>query len=203
MKQDKYDKSYVEIGNNNKFEGDFAGRDMKKIENKNFFGSNVYKIPKSNVFIENKIAPYLIKNYGTTKIGIIGYVSLFAGLITILTALYSLISNGGIISNTPIFSETISKWVLGIGIFFLIIGGLLIVALDYYKSTKCKNCGEDFAYEESENPIVQDSNIVTKGDKIGVWRTIYSTYKCKYCKHVDNRESEPHFVEMNDKTKIL
>ena len=199
MKQDKYEKSYIKVGDNNKFEGDVAGRDINKVKNINFVSSNVYKIPKNNVLIEKKITPYLIKNYGTKKIGIIGIVSLIGGLITILTAANSLISNGGIISNIPVFSETISKWIFGIGLFFFVIGIQLIVVIDYYKSTKCKKCGEDFAYEESENPIVQDSNVVPNGDKIGVWRTIYRTYQCKYCGYVDERESTPQFVEMNDK----
>lgn len=54
MKQDKYEKSYIKVGDNNKLEGDVAGRDINKVKNINFVSSNVYKIPKSNVLIEKK-----------------------------------------------------------------------------------------------------------------------------------------------------
>ena len=66
------------------------------------------------------------------------------------------------------------------------------MARNYQLSTKCENpeCGEDFAYEEIEYPVRHDTDT-----KEGTWRTVTSTYKCKYCGHEDIREAPPCLIE--------
>jgi len=140
-------------------------------------GSKTYEVGKQNVFIEKMIAPPLIKKYGTKKVGIIGAISIIAGLITLLTWLNST-PIGKIISYLPAFPESVSYWVFGFGSILLVIGLLLLMVINYYSSTKCAKCGKDFAYEEIEYPVRHDTDT-----KEGTWRTVTSTYKCKYCGH--------------------
>ena len=198
LKPNEYEKSNINIGNNNKIEGDVVGGDNYKpggdfiIGDKNIgMGSKTYKVSKQNVFIEKIIAPYLIKKYGTKKVGIIGAISIIASLITLLTWLNST-SIGKIISYLPAFPENVSYWVFGFGFILLLVGLLLLSAIQYHSSTKCENpeCGEDFAYEEIEYPVRHDTDT-----KEGTWRTVTRTYKCKYCGYVAKKESPPFLVK--------
>jgi tetratricopeptide (TPR) repeat protein/DNA-directed RNA polymerase subunit RPC12/RpoP len=186
----------INIGDNNKIGGDVVGGDNYKLGGDFIVGdknigmcSKTYRVGKQNVFIEKLIAPPLIKKYGRKKVGIIGAISIIAGLITVLTWLNST-PIGKIISYLPAFPESVSYWVLGFGFILLLIGSILLMVINYYSSTKCAKCGKDFAYEESEYPVRHDTDT-----KEGTWRTVTSTYKCKYCGHEVEKKSPPYLVK--------
>lgn len=195
LKRNEYEKSSIDIGDENTIKGDLSGRDMYKAggdivsgDKITGTGSKIYKVNKENVKIEKMIAPRLINNYGKKKVGIVGIISSIAGLIAIFTWVSSL-PIWKVFSNLPAFPESVSKFVLVFGIILLLAGILLLKAVIYHSSTKCKKCGADFAYEEIEYPVRHDTET-----KEGTWRTETITYKCIYCGSVDKIESPPHLI---------
>jgi len=195
LKRNESEKSYIDIGDENTIKGDLSGRDMYKagrdiVKGDKIIGtsSKIYKVNKENVIIEKIIAPHLINNYGKKKVGIVGVITSIAGLIAIFTWVNS-ISFGKVFSYLPAFPESVSKFVLVFGIILLLVGILLLNAVNYHSSTKCKKCGKDFAYEEIEYPVRQDTET-----KEGIWRTETRTYECKYCGNVEKIEFPPYLI---------
>lgn len=78
-------------------------------------------------------------------------------------------------------------WVLILFLHFMLISSVgkeLYDDIDYVKTTKCKNCDKNFAYEERENPVIKE---VSTPESYSVMITRY--WKCKYCGFEDSTES--------------
>ena len=81
--------------------------------------------------------------------------------------------------------------------FFIIGNGLIIFFYaiteecgkieSFYRDSRCKKCGRDFAYEEYKDPLIKE---VSSRPKYEITITRY--WECKFCGHKDTRTEELH-----------
>jgi len=133
-------------------------------------------------FLKSK-APYLIERYGEKKIQNAQRVSGVLFPLSFLLFVFSLWFGW-------IMGEFFTKYCLHLmvtfvsGIFiFAFLEGQLCKVNELCRNTRCNNCGRDFAYEESQKPLIKE---VSTQDRYEITRTRY--WKCKYCANEDLRE---------------
>ena len=142
-----------------------------------------YEIDKQDVTIVKHASIHLIGKYGEKKIGIVGVVSLLAGLAEIFTWMNSQFPNLNVFTFLPKVTTAWANWLLWGGIIFLAIGIFLISIIAYRRSSQCKKCKSLYAYEETGTPTVREVK-TPDGRRITTTRT----YTCKYCGDVDIRK---------------
>lgn len=184
MKNRGYSDSPINIGDDNRFEGDTViGHGSQIIKDSVYYDdSKRYETNIQDITIVEGTAQFFIGHFGRRNTSIGGIISIISGFLTIISGLKSLFSTT---ENNPynifiltIFpsSETHGGIILLIGFFLFVFGLLLIGILQYQDDTKCGNCGRDFAYQEIERPFVIEKEISE-----GIHKTTFRTYKCRFC----------------------
>lgn len=134
-------------------------------------------------------SPYLIERYGVKKIQTVervsGYLILF-----LLAAFFLYLCLLGRIEYSKQFFLA----------FFIICYGLIILFYaiteecgkieSFYRDSRCKRCGRDFAYEEYKDPLIRE---VSSRPKYEINITRY--WECKFCGHKDTRTEELHYSQ--------
>lgn len=144
-------------------------------DNTVYYETNISDVKNIETF-----SKYITSHFSKTKITIAGLISLLAGLFSMFTGLNSYTSDTFVILKRVALSKGFGVPLIFIGLGLIVIGFILIYALQYKKYTKCKNkkCEKEYAYKPSKNPIVRE---VDSSDKIR--RTTTHFYKCRYCGH--------------------
>ena len=134
------------------------------------------------------------------------FISTFEGVAVRITGLLIIILGAIIYAGAfYVFFEYVDKSKLITGFLLVILGsgaGLsiflagmnLIYDVAYVKTTKCKICHKNFAYEEREEPDIKE--VSTENSYIV---TIIRYWKCKYCENIDSTESPENIKSHKEK----
>jgi rubredoxin len=128
-----------------------------------------------------KLVPF-INNFGGKAVKITGYVYFVIGSLLMYISMFYYES---FLYITNEFLYIIIILLICITFIILIEAGMSLPSLvEYVRSTKCKNCSREYAYEEIEEPDVKE--VSTQNSYIV---TITRHWKCKYCGFIDSSES--------------
>lgn len=130
---------------------------------------------KYNESVRNR-SPYLIRTFGERLLGIIGDI----GALTFLLIFFGLPFLPGFILEEPELWHFLLFFLLTILI--VVIGFKASNTVDYYRDSKCRKCGKDFACEEFKEPDEKQECTPTSYEKNEI-----SFWKCKYCGNKDTR----------------
>jgi len=76
----------------------------------------------------------------------------------------------------PVFSQTTGFWIAGIGTILLIIGILLLNALQYKQAIRCQKCKKDYAYKEYKPKKIRETPA-----REGTKQEITKYLECRFC----------------------
>lgn len=124
-----------------------------------------------------------IKSYGEIAVQTIGWLSIFLGLIIFIEIFeileYFISLNFG--QSTLYLVAIIVPFT---GVYTWSTGTFLLRRVKYVSATRCKRCYKNYAYEEREEPDIEE---ISTEDSYTISITRY--WKCKYCGHIDSSES--------------
>jgi len=136
-------------------------------------------------FLKSK-APYLIERYGEKKIRTVervsGYLILF-----LLAAFFLYFCLLGRIEYAKHIFWPFLITDIGLIFLFLAISEEFSEIESFYRNSRCKRCGRDFAYEEYKDPLIKE---VSSRPKYEINITRY--WECKFCGYKDTRTEELH-----------
>lgn len=144
--------------------------------------------PQDNSLFE--LAYFLIERFGEDKIKKAGILSFSVPVVSFFIGIFNITGH-----TIPLISEFFSKYFTDIIMPLLVvlfIAGIFLISLANYSIERtCENCGRKRAYEETNESCSRE---IKKSD--GYKKTIYRTFKCKYCGNIKKYE----YVEKKNKT---
>lgn len=198
LKKNEINESPITIGDGNKFEKETVIGHGSKIVKKEIHindGSRNYEVASPDVSNIETITKILINRLGEKWTIILDLITIIGTVLGIPIGFKSVLntpSNAftkntivGVIPKFPEFAMTIL--ILGFISFFAFL--IITYALIYYRTSRCQNCGHDFAQIEYKPRKRRDVDAVDATERVEK-----RFYKCRYC---GDKTTEKKFITIS------
>jgi hypothetical protein len=169
--------SSITIGDRNTIQGDIAIGDNAKVE-KNIIhvdSAKYYKGDRQDITWIEIIAPKVVKKIGLENIRLIGTINFIASILSII-AFFAPMAGASYSSGLLSFTKNYSLLIGAIIVITLMGSTVFLGIYHYYRDTKCKQCGSEFAYKEATDPDVKE---IDTAEGVRIYTT--RTYQCRKC----------------------